>query len=170
MFLLLSNIAAAYKNATTRLKNSSDTFLKLFFNRSFLLYLLTANSVLLSSFSGAHAATTGVWQPNANGGSANAGGVTVTMSTSLLTATPSAGTLNSGGSANFWTNPYGSSVAGAPALSYVLAPGGVNGTVTVTFSQPVNNPVIHFARLGGTALGVFPQRLFGPPQARRSLF
>ena len=101
----------------------------------------------------ARAATTGVWTPASQGGSADAGGVTVTISSSLITAS-SAGTLNTGGATtNFWTNPYGASVAGGSALTLSLSPFGTAGTVTVTFSQPVNNPVLHFARIGGVAAG-----------------
>jgi hypothetical protein len=101
----------------------------------------------------ARAATTGVWTPAVGGGSANAGGVTVTLSSALITALPAAGTLNTGGATNFWTNPYGASVVGGPALTLVLTPFGAAGTVTVTFSQPVNNPVLHFARIGGVSAG-----------------
>ena len=73
----------------------------------------------------ARSATTGVWTPVAGGGGANAGGVTVTLSSGLIVATPTAGTLNSGGATtNFWTNPYGASVAGAPALTLILSPYG----------------------------------------------
>ncbi|HGC5753471.1 TPA: hypothetical protein ACIZBK_003170, partial [Legionella pneumophila] len=100
-----------------------------------------------------YSSTTGIWTPTGSGGSANAGGVSVTVSSTLIAATPTAGNLNTGGATNFWTNPYGASVVNAPALTFVLTPFGTAGTVTINFSQPVNNPVLHFARIGGISGG-----------------
>ena len=95
------------------------------------------------------AATTGTWTPSAGGGSATATGVSVTVSGVTFVApavAPSAGTLNA---TNFWTNPYGAAVNGGPSLVVQLSPWGTAQTVTVTFGRTVNNPVIHFDRLGG---------------------
>lgn len=50
---------------------------------------------------------------------------------------------------SWWTNPYQGTVSGANALSNVYVPGNGFLTITVNFSSPVNNPVLHAARLGG---------------------
>jgi len=93
------------------------------------------------------AASTGTWTPNGvTGGSAAAGGVTVTVSGVSSTAAAAAATLNA---TNFWSNPYGAAVSGGPSLQMQPNPYGVNQTVTITFSRPVNDPVIHFDRIGG---------------------
>lgn len=101
------------------------------------------------SFCAAVAATTGTWTPSGSGGSATATGVSVTVAGVTFVApapAPSAGTLNA---TNFWTNPYGAAVNGGPSLVIQPSPWGTTQTVTITFGRTVNNPVIHFDRLGG---------------------
>ena len=117
--------------------------------------LLMAAALLASAglaVAPAEAASTGTWTPTANGGTAVAGGVTVTVNGVGTGGTaPTASTLNTGNTASFWTNPYsgGTPTQATPALSFVLAPQGTTLTATFTFSKAVDNPVIHFARLGG---------------------
>ena len=93
-------------------------------------------------------ASTGAWTPTANGGSATAAGVTVTISgIAGVAPVPVADTFNT---TNFWVNPYGASPAGQPSISVLPNVFGVTQTVTFTFSKPVDNPVLHVDRLGGT--------------------
>jgi hypothetical protein len=102
---------------------------------------------LLSNLS-AHSATTGVWSPTGNsGGTATVNGVTVTVSGVTSTAAAATNTLNA---TNFWTNPYGAAVNGGPSLQMQPNPYGTTQTVTITFSRPVNDPVIHWDRIGGS--------------------
>ncbi len=95
------------------------------------------------------AASTGTWTATANGGTATMAGVTVTMSgVTTQNLPPSAATMNP---TNFWADPYGSTVAGAPAIFIDPSPYGTTQTVTITFSKPINNPVLHVDRLAGTS-------------------
>ncbi|WP_242112362.1 DUF11 domain-containing protein [Luteimonas aquatica] len=52
---------------------------------------------------------------------------------------------------NFWSDPYGDTVAGGPSLLLQIPAVTTAITHTVTFSEPVNNPVLHVDRLGGTS-------------------
>ncbi len=106
--------------------------------------LLTAIAVLSGAV--AHAANTGTWTPNGTGGSATAGGVTVTVS-GVVGAAATSQNLNA---TNYWTNPYGGgSAAGAPSLFINPTPYGSVQSITIGFNPPVDNPVIHVDRLGG---------------------
>ena len=99
---------------------------------------------------GASAENTGTWSTAGTGGSATVGGVTVTVTTSGGNASGTQSLLNT----NYWTNPYaGGGVNGGPSIEIWVAPFGTNRTATITFSKPVDNPVIHLDRLGGTAAG-----------------
>ncbi len=53
-------------------------------------------------------------------------------------------------SSNYWTDPYNSVVSGGPALFMRFTPFGVNRTITVTFSSPVDDPVLHIDHFGGS--------------------
>jgi hypothetical protein len=103
----------------------------------------------------AQAATTGIWTPSGAGGSAVVSGVTVTLGGADLSGTATATTLNNGGSGNYWSNPaspaYGPAptTSTTPAISFIVGPFGTNGPVTITFSKPVTNPILQFARIGG---------------------
>lgn len=92
------------------------------------------------------AGTTGAWT-TAAAPSATANGITLTA-TGSSSLTPAAGALYT---TPYWTNPYGSSVAGGTSLNYVVNPGGTSMTVVFTFSKAVSNPVLHIQRLGGQA-------------------
>ena len=95
------------------------------------------------------AGTTGTWTPSASGGSVTTAGVTVTISG--VTSTNLAPATDFFNTTNFWVNPYGGSVAGNPSLMVNPSPNGTTQTVILTFSKPVDNPVLHVDRLGGTA-------------------
>lgn len=109
----------------------------------------------------AAAATTGIWSANSNSGSASAAGITATISGYLGGSClgSQAGYYDnvtlSNSVPNVYTNPYGGPVAEQAALRTVVCFGNANNsalqtkTVTVTFSKPVDNPVLHVARLGG---------------------
>ena len=99
----------------------------------------------------AHAAITGTWTTNANvSATATAGELTVTH-----TGSPGAGRNYSnatfGSSSTWWTNPYGGTVSGATGLSAAYTPGSGTISIVVTFSLPVDNPVLHVNRIGQTA-------------------
>ena len=103
-------------------------------------------SVINSSL--AYSGTTGAWTPTAGGGSATVAGVGVTVTGVTSSVTPSSGVLNA---VNYWTNPYGGSVAGGPSLTIQPNPFGTTQTIVFTFSQPVDNPVVHWDRIGGAS-------------------
>ena len=97
---------------------------------------------------GAFAANTGTWTTSGTGGSATAGGTTVTVS-GVSGAVSTTQTLNA---TNFWSNPYlGGAVAGGPSLYINPTPYGTAQNITITFSRPVDNPVLHIDRLGGSS-------------------
>lgn len=97
------------------------------------------------------AATTGTWTIAGNTATSPAAGVTVTWSGATGSAY-SNGTLNT---TNYWTNPYGASVAGNNSLQMLLDDiRDFTRTITVTFSKAVNDPVLHVDRLGGGENGI----------------
>ncbi len=48
----------------------------------------------------------------------------------------------------YWTDPYNGSFSGGPSLYMRFRPYGTNRTITVTFSRPVDNPVLHIDGIG----------------------
>ncbi len=77
-------------------------------------------------------------------------GVTVNWSGVAASTAGSTGTMNGIGTAggttgNYWTNP---AIANAPSYQFAINDPGT-ATVTITFSQPVDDPVLHLDRLGG---------------------
>lgn len=92
-----------------------------------------------------------VWaaRTGANGGS--------TWSTAGITATWSGGGLYGWGgdtfaSGGYWTDPYTATGVPASASTRFYVPQSIRSgtaTVTVTFNQPVDNPILHIDRLGG---------------------
>ena len=112
-------------------------------------HLFGAVCMLIYATGASWAGTTGTWTPAAAGGTATAAGVTVTISgVGGNNSPPAAGTLNG---TNFWTNPYGAAVSGAPALFIDPSPFGTGQSITITFSKAVDNPVLFVDRLGGVA-------------------
>lgn len=98
------------------------------------------------------AAVTGTWTGGDNTASASALGITVTQ-TGNLGSNPdySVGSMQTGA---FYTDPYGGTISGAAALNLNnVVPAGAPYSVTVTFSEPVNNPVLHVSRIGGYDAG-----------------
>lgn len=96
----------------------------------------------------ARANVTGTWTATATGGSATANGLTVTIASSAAAgATQTFNTVNSG----YWTDPHTptATIAGVASLQLTIPTGG--STVTITFSKPVDNPVMHIDRLGGVS-------------------
>jgi large repetitive protein len=110
---------------------------------------LSAGLIALTALSsGGFAASTGAWTATGSGGTATMAGVAVTMAgVTTQNLPPSAATMNA---TNFWSDPYGATVAGAPAIFIDPSPFGTTQTVTITFGKGVNNPVLHVDRLAGT--------------------
>ena len=111
--------------------------------------LLLAGLVAAGS---ALALITGTWTTN---GSASA---TTTFNGITVAWTGAADSAYSNGSFNAtndsrWTNPYGGTVTNGASLTLLHEVGSRN--YTVTFSKPVDNPVLHIDRLGG-AIGSDP--------------
>ena len=101
----------------------------------------------------AWAALTGAWTLTTGGGTNSATapvlGINVSMSNSTA-ITQANGTFNT---TNFWTDPYGGTVAGGASL-VVTVPGDTTmRTVTVNFAKAIDNPVLHVDRVGGSAGG-----------------
>ncbi|MBO9662261.1 DUF11 domain-containing protein, partial [Dokdonella sp.] len=119
--------------------------------------VLLAGSLLLAA--PALAVTTGGWTNAAgNTNSANAAGIVATISGNLggscVGTNAGYGTdrlNNTANAASWFTNPYGNPVAGLPDLLLTVCFGNNTAArvVTVTFSKPVDNPVLHVDRLGG---------------------
>lgn len=99
--------------------------------------LLAAGSAL--------ALITTAWTTNGTA-SANAtvNGITVTF-TGTADGAYSNGTFNT---TNRWSDPYGATVSGGTSLTMVFDSGSARNYV-VTFSKPVDNPVLHVDRIGG---------------------
>ncbi|CAN7515877.1 DUF11 domain-containing protein [Pseudoxanthomonas sp. LjRoot143] len=104
--------------------------------------LLSAGLLLAGS---ALALITNGWTFNGNAwASANVNGITVTF-TGTADEAYSSGTFNT---TNRWTDPYGATVSGGTSLTMVFDSGSARSYV-VTFSKPVDNPVLHVDRIGG---------------------
>lgn len=104
--------------------------------------LLSAGLLLAGS---ALALITNAWTFNGNAwASANVNGITVTF-TGTADEPYSSGTFNT---TNRWTDPYGATVSGGTSLTMVFDSGSARNYV-VTFSKPVDNPVLHVDRIGG---------------------
>lgn len=89
---------------------------------------------------------TGAWTTiGSTSASSNVSGVTVTL-TGNASDPYANGALNAA-NGGWWTDPYGGTVNGGASL--VILHEGASRTYTVTFSKPVNNPVLHMDRLGG---------------------
>lgn len=94
----------------------------------------------------ARADVTGTWTPNASVNiTSSIRGITTTIAGNPGGGAYAAQTLATG---SYWTNPYSGTVPGAPSAQVTV---GIAGpyTITMTFSKPVNNPVLHIDRLGG---------------------
>ena len=114
---------------------------------AFMLFAFLTSLMVVSTTISVYAANTGAWTTSGTGGSATGGGVTVTVS-GVVGAASTTQNLNA---TNFWTNPYaGGSVAGGPSLFINPTPYGSVQSITITFSKPVDNPVLHIDRLGGS--------------------
>lgn len=104
---------------------------------------------LLSLAVTADAAITGAWTikvPATSGATASVLGVTVDWTGASANPYTNA-TFNP---TNFWSDPYGATINGQPSLEAGMSPFGTPRTVTVTFSEPVTNPVLHVDRIGAT--------------------
>ncbi len=108
--------------------------------------------ILLVNFLPVNAATTGQWTPTGTtGGTATAAGITVTVGGVTSTNAAVGGATSVLNATSFWSNPYtGGAPSGGPSLTVQPNPYGTNQTITITFSKPVDNPVVHFDRLGGS--------------------
>ncbi|MDH6593482.1 putative repeat protein (TIGR01451 family) [Variovorax sp. TBS-050B] len=96
----------------------------------------------------ARAAVTGTWtiDDNTDTATATAGDFTVTHEGPLATGQNYSNTAFAT-SSTWWTNPYSGTVSGGQGLTGLFNPL-TTTTVTVSFSQPVNNPVLHVSRIG----------------------
>ena len=97
----------------------------------------------------AQAAATGDWTLN---GSTSA---TTVLNDLIVTHSGSPGGGNYSNvtfqtSSSFWTNPHGGTVSGGRGLSGPYVPGSGTRAITVSFSMPVTDPIVHIARIGGT--------------------
>jgi uncharacterized repeat protein (TIGR01451 family) len=104
----------------------------------------------LVALSDVRAETTGTWSTSGSSGTAPVLGITVSQSGTLDGSAYTNQNFNSG---SYWTNPYpGGSPSGGPGL-WFTTPTDPNATrtVTVTFSKPVDNPVLHVNKIGGYA-------------------
>jgi uncharacterized repeat protein (TIGR01451 family) len=136
--------------------------------------------LMLASVNPAHASQTTTWTTGAAPVSTTTNGVTVTVTSSIGFG---AGTANGNmGATNFWNTPYSGSIVNANDLNFTVN-NVATQTITVTFNQPVANPVFHLKRFGGSVgtatnssrwllsgsnLGTLPtvSRLSGNPQFR----
>lgn len=115
------------------------TMLKLLFR-----LFLVATTILASTVLG-HADVTGAWTVGATTASTNVRGITVSYAGAPGGAAYTNGTL--GTQAAYWSDPYGGTIANGASVSMNI--GTTGATITVTFSEPVNNPVLHADRIGG---------------------
>ncbi len=86
------------------------------------------------------------------GGTTTVNGVTVTVSGSAVTG--GVAQVLDTTAAYFNSNGYTGTVAGAASFRFTIPQPAVPtnaGTVTITFGKPVDNPVIHFDRFGGSS-------------------
>ena len=101
----------------------------------------------------AWAALTGAWTLTTGGGTNTATapvlGINVSMSYSTA-ITQANGSFNT---TNFWTDPYGGTVAGGASLVVTIPGDTTMRTVTVNFAKAIDNPVLHVDRVGGSAGG-----------------
>ncbi|WP_242108938.1 Ig-like domain-containing protein [Luteimonas aquatica] len=99
------------------------------------------------------ALVTGVWTVTSDtSATTTTSGIAVTVSgsTGNAAADYTGGATSRFNTTNYWTEPYGGTIAGANSLQVNLPFGFVPGrTITVNFNKPVDNPVMHFDRLGG---------------------
>lgn len=105
----------------------------------------------LAAMHDARAAATGAW--NANGAaSASASALGIGVNHTGSTGSGNYSNVTYGVSNTWWTNPYGGTVSGGQGLGIpfaTLAAGSRN--YTVTFSEAVDNPILHVSRIGGSA-------------------
>jgi len=88
----------------------------------------------------------GTWTTNgASSATATVSGITVTW-TGSADQNYANGTFNATNN-SWWTDPYGGTVNGGTSLVMLHDTG--TRTYTVTFSKPVDNPVLHIDRMGG---------------------
>lgn len=93
----------------------------------------------------ANAFVTTTWSTGANSTSSTVAGIMVTQ-----IGDPGAqnyGNNNFQTDPTWWSDPYGSTVSGQNGLNFLNEAG--RRSYTITFSKPVNNPVLHVSRLGG---------------------
>ncbi|MBN8501924.1 MAG: DUF11 domain-containing protein [Sphingomonadales bacterium] len=110
-------------------------------------------AVVAIGASPAHAAKTGAWTTTIPHTSTTSNGVTVTMaSTTAFTTVANA----SMGTTNFWNDPFAAvpttSIPNSGSIDFI-ATAVATQTVTFTFNKPVNNPVLHLERMGGSVNG-----------------
>ena len=108
--------------------------------------LLLAGILAMMTCFAARADVTGTWTPNASVNiTSSIRGITTTIAGNPGGGAYAAQTLATG---SYWTNPYSGTVPGAPSAQVTV---GIAGpyTITLTFSKPVDNPVLHIDRLGG---------------------
>lgn len=99
-------------------------------------------------FYGVYPTISGTWTTNGNlSASTVVNGVTINWNGTPGTTNYTNGTLNA---TSYWTDPFNGAFGGGTSLQMLFNPFGTNRTITVTFSRPVDNPVLHIGRIGGS--------------------
>ena len=118
------------------------------FVRTGLALVLLASTVLAAP---ARAEITGNWTPNGStSATTSVLGINFTMSGNSEGAYSSAAF----GAGNYWTNPYSGTVPGGASVAMTVPATSVALTYSFTFSEPVDNPVLHVERVGGVVGGL----------------
>lgn len=111
---------------------------------SFLILIVALFQVLATV---ARADITDTWTVGATTASTAVRGITVSYSGT----SGGAYTNDTFATTTYWTNNYSGTVSGGASLNIDLGTGST--TITVTFSEPVNNPILHVDRQGGNSTG-----------------
>lgn len=106
----------------------------------------------------------GTWSTTTTVSTANVAGITVTQSGAP--GGPENYQNQTFDTGSYWLNPYTGTVPGAASLRFATAEDPNDSRdITITFGKPVDNPVLHVARLGGFAF-TNPQ----PPTSNTSIW
>lgn len=117
--------------------------------------LIASAALLVGALSpSANAAKTSTWTTTSPHTSTTSNGVTVTATSSVAFTGVVNGTMNT---TNFWNDSFAtvptSSIAASSSLEFLATPVATQ-TVTFTFSEAVDNPILHIDRMGGSSGGL----------------
>lgn len=124
-------------------------------NRSRWGAVLASAMLLVGAISpSANAAKTSTWTAAPPHTTTTSNGVTITATSSVAFTGVVNGTMNT---TNFWNDSFApvptSSITGSSSLEFLATPVAAQ-TVTFTFSEAVDNPILHIDRMGGTTGGL----------------